>query len=262
MSVLVTRNFATSFVPSRRHLAVVERHLDEHRRVAHRLDVVVGRVLHQVAGGQRSPSVTPASARSSARTSARRGRRRTLRAPSCGPRPPPVRCSAGSVRSAIGARGHAVEIGLVVEKTGDAVLDDFWQPADVRRHDRHLARHGLERREPEALLRGWQQEDVGGREQRNHILLRAEHLDERCDVELPAEPVRRPELGPVADEQQSGGDRTADPGKDLHHRIDPLDRPEVGHVDDELRRRVRRETLSQAREPHAAGRRRNRDSSE
>ena len=52
----------------------------------------------QTSNFHESPS--PASARSTARTSARRGRRRTLRRLSCTRRLPPLRCSAGSVRSA------------------------------------------------------------------------------------------------------------------------------------------------------------------
>ena len=40
-------------------------------------------------------------------------------------------------------------------------LDHFGQSADARRHHRHLARHRLERREAEALLRGRQQKEVG-----------------------------------------------------------------------------------------------------
>jgi len=35
---------------------------------------------------------------------------------------------------------------------GDAVLYDFGQAAHARRHDRHFARHRLERRHAEALL--------------------------------------------------------------------------------------------------------------
>ena len=40
------------------------------------------------------------------------------------------------------------------------MLDDFRESADSRRHHRHLARHRLERRQPEALLGRRQQEDI------------------------------------------------------------------------------------------------------
>ena len=91
--------------------------------------------------------------------------------------PPPPAAPAGAApdrAAARRARRHAVEVVRRVQEPGHAVLDDFRQPADVRRHDRHLARHRLERRQAEALLRRRQQEHVRRRQQRNDQLLRAQ----------------------------------------------------------------------------------------
>ena len=101
-----------------------------------------------------------------------------------------------------GTRGHAVEILGRMEKPGDAILDHFRQSADVRRHDRDVARHRLERGQAEALLRRRQQEHVGRRQQRNHQLLRAEHVRPVRDAELTAEPMRRRDFRAVAHQQQ------------------------------------------------------------
>ena len=74
--------------------------------------------------------------------------------------------------------------------------------ADVGRDHGNLARHRFERRQPEALLRGRQQEDVGRRQERNHQLLRAEYVRAVRDAQLASEPIGRAQLRPVTDQQQ------------------------------------------------------------
>ena len=120
------------------------------------------------------------------------------------------------------------------------------QPADVGGDDRHLARHRLERREAEAFLRRRQQEDVGNRQQRQHLILLAEEVDAVLEAALAREPRGGVELRTVADHQQVRGHLAADAIEDFDDRGHAFDRAEVGHVDRDLRRLVANQA---AREP-------------
>ena len=74
-------------------------------------------------------------------------------------------CSAGSSAARWRAPAMPAEIAPARTDIRSAPSSiDLGQAADPRRHDRHLARHRLERREAEALLRRRQQKHVGHRQ--------------------------------------------------------------------------------------------------
>jgi len=62
-----------------------------------------------------------------------------------------------------GAVGHFVFAVERVEEPADVVFDHFGQSADVRRDDRYFTGHRFKCRETKALLRRWQQKDIGNR---------------------------------------------------------------------------------------------------
>ena len=180
---------------------------------------------------------TRASARSTARTSARHGRRRTLRALARSAASATRRCSAGSVRS-------AMALAAMPSRSARSWRNPVTPCAMTSgRPPTFDATTGTSQAMASSAARPKLSCADGNRKT---SATESSGITSSCApsistsgamFELPAEPVGRPELGPVADEQQPRRHRAADPGEDLHHRIDPLDGPEVRHVDHELRRR-------------------------
>jgi hypothetical protein len=125
-------------------------------------------------------------------------------------------------------------VGLVQE-SGDAVVDDLGQAADVGRDDRDLGAHRLERDEPEALGPARQQEHVGERQQLVHHFLVAEEQHVTLDAEIARELLGPRFLGTVADHHELRPYPLAHLREYLNHGGDVLDLPEVGGVHDDAR---------------------------
>ena len=163
----------------------------------------------------------PGPPRSTPRSGARSSHSQNLARTFCLAAAPSRARRAGSVSSVDGRPGHPVQIVRRVQEAVDAVVDDFGQAADARRHDRYLARHRLERGQAEALLRRRQQEDIGDRQQRQHLILFAEEVHAALEPELAREPRRAVELRAVAHHQQVGRHAAADAIEDLDDRRRP-----------------------------------------
>ncbi len=117
----------------------------------------------------------------------------------------------------------------------DAFCHHLREAADGRCDDGHLAGHRLERREPEALLRRRQQEQVRDREPGQAVGLLAHEVHAIPQAEIAHALLDAWTLGTVAHEHEVRRPSRRDAGEDVHDRIEPLDGPEVRHVQQERR---------------------------
>ena len=123
------------------------------------------------------------------------------------------------------ALGHAVHVVWQAGEPGDAVFDDLGEAADLRRHDRHAARHRFQRGQAEALLDRRQEKQIRDRQQRDRIVVLAEEHDIVTESALRRLQLDGGAIRPVADDEKPGTHAVVDAPKDLERDVHALDRP-------------------------------------
>src|SRR5207248_2704849 len=133
-----------------------------------------------------------------------------------------------------GALGHLIHRADGRQIARLAVHYYFRQAALAGRHDGHAARHRLERRQPERLALGRQQEQIPAPQQLGDLIDLAEEADVAAQLQAIHLLLRQVPLRPVAREHQGRGERPPHARADADDVGDALHRSEVRDVDENL----------------------------